>query len=56
MLTQIPQLKRTHLDANVVQTFLTPSEKQQFQQMCKRRGWDMSHALRCLVVLLLRTD
>ncbi|BAY90783.1 MULTISPECIES: hypothetical protein [unclassified Tolypothrix] len=50
LIEKLPHIKRTDSGAKIVQTFLSPEEKEQFESVCEELGLKMTHVLRCLAV------
>ncbi len=50
LIEKLPHIRRTDPEAKLLQTFLSPEEKANFEQRCDELGMKMSHVLRCLAV------
>ena len=56
LIEKLPHIKRTDTEARLIQTFLSPEEKAEFELKCEGLGLKMSHVLRCLAVQFAKTN
>lgn len=56
IIEKLPHIRRTDPGAKIVQTFLSPEEKEQFEQVCESKGFKMTHVLRCLAVQFIQSQ